>query len=129
VLKKGASVLGALLHDGLGNRLRTFPLGAGVEIDALFAAVKLKTAAGAGAIGVESGGEDIPAAGTSCPKDRAHHSGRARAYLLLARRAGLLLLPLTLFRLAGVLITVLPVFSIQTNLPEHRSSNMGVGTW
>jgi len=129
VLEKGASVLRALLHDRFLNGLRAFPLRGSVKIYALLAAVQLKTAAGTGAIGVESGGQDITATRTARPKDCANHPRRARAYLFLARGAGLLLLPLTFFRLARVLVTVLPVFSIQIDLPEHRSSIAGVGTW
>jgi hypothetical protein len=129
VLEKGASVLRALLHDRLRNGLRAFPLGCSVEIYALLAAVQLETAARTGAIGVESGGQDITATRTARPKDCADHPRRARAYLLLARGARLLLLSLAFFRLARVLVTVLPVFSIQIDLPEHRSSIAGVGTW
>jgi hypothetical protein len=54
-------------------------------------------------------------------KDRPYHTWRARPNLFLARRARMvLLLFLALFRLAGILITVLFVF--QPDLPGIRNT-------
>src|SRR5580658_6138189 len=86
-------------------------------MNALLTAVKLKSTFGAGAFGVESRGENAATAGTSSVEHRTDHARGARADLFLACRAGMvLLLLLALFRLAGILIPVLLVFSIQTDL-------------
>jgi len=51
-----AIILRTLLQYRLGDRLRAFPLGARIEVDALFAAMQLKTTLGARAVGIKAGG-------------------------------------------------------------------------
>ena len=123
-----AIILRTLLQYRLGDRLRAFPLGARIEVDALFAAMQLKTALGARAIGIKAGGQDAAAARTSGMKHRANHPGCTWTNLFLARGTRtILLLLFALFRFAGILITVLFVFSIQTDLQGAFTLRCGLG--
>ena len=127
-LEKGALVLGVLFHDGLGNRLGALELRAGIEIHALFAAVNLVAATRAGAIRIETRRQNVAATSAPRVENRANHAGSAGADLLLAWGAGMLLFlgrPLSLFGLAGILVTMLTIFSIQTNLFGIHSFGAG----
>jgi hypothetical protein len=120
-LEKGAVVFGGLFQDRLGNRLRAFKLRAGIEIHAHFAAVDFVAALGAQAFGVKAVRQNIAAAAATRVQNSADHARSAGADLFLARGTGVLLflgplLAIAFFGLAGILVAVLPVFSIQTNL-------------
>ena len=67
--------------------MRAFELDAGIEEAALFAGVKFELAFGAGAAGVEAGGQDCAAICAAAAGDGAHHSRGARAELIGATRA------------------------------------------
>lgn len=118
-LEKGAIVPGGFFRDGLGNRLGTLELRASIEVHAHFAAVDFIGAAWARAMGIEPMRQNIAASSAARVKDGADHARSAWADLFLARRAGMLLFlgPLfAFFGLAGILVAVLPIFSVQTNL-------------
>lgn len=84
---EGAIIFCVLGSDALGDGLRAFELDAGIEEAALFAGVKLELTFGAGAAGVEAGGQDCAAICAAAAGDGAHHSWRAGAELVGAARA------------------------------------------
>ena len=84
---EGAIVFCVLGGDALGNGLRAFELDAGIEEAALLAGVKFELAFGAGAIGVEAGGQDRAAICAAAASDSADHSWGARTELIGAARA------------------------------------------
>ena len=84
---EGAIIFGVLGSDALGDGLRAFELDAGIEEAALLAGVKFELAFGAGAIGVEAGGQDRAAICAAAASDGADHSWGARTELIGAARA------------------------------------------
>jgi hypothetical protein len=84
---EGAIVFGVFGSDALGNGLRTFKLGAGVEEAALLAAVQLELAFGALSVGIEAGGEDRAAVGAAGAGYRADHARGAGPELIGAGAA------------------------------------------
>jgi hypothetical protein len=84
---EGAIVFCVLGSDALGNGLSAFELDAGIEEAALLAGVKFELAFGAGAVGVEAGGQDRAAICAAAASDGANHSGGAWAELVGAARA------------------------------------------
>ena len=75
---EGAIVFRVFRSDALGDGLRTFKLGAGVEEAALLAAVQLELAFGAFSIRIEAGGENraaVGAAGAGYGADHARGAG------------------------------------------------------
>jgi len=109
-----AIVAGILGSDALGDGLGALELGAGIKEAALLAAVKFELALRAFAVGVESGGEDGAAVGTSAAGDGADHARGAWAELIGAgtalRRFALVLLSLlAFFRVAVAAMTVLSI--------------------
>lgn len=115
-LEKRARILRALFHDWFWNRLSAFKLRAGIKIHALFAAVKFIAASRTNSRRHKSRRQNISASAASRSQHRSNHPRSARTYLLRPRPARLFWVSLALFRLSGVLITVLFVFSIQLTL-------------
>jgi hypothetical protein len=113
-LIKLAVVLCVFGSDAFGDGLRALKLGPGIEESTLLAAVKLELALGTLAVGVEAGGEDGAAVGTSAAGDGADHSWRARAELIGARTAlrrfpFVLFFFVAFFRVAVAAMTVLSI--------------------
>jgi hypothetical protein len=128
-LEELAIVLRAFFQDRLGNRLRAFPLNGSVEVDALFAAMQLKSALGAWSINIKSGGQYRSAARATGAQYSANHARGARPNLLLTRGTRLFLLLLfALLRFSGILIAVLFIFSIQTTSAAVAPDGVLAGT-
>ncbi len=113
---EGAGVLGVFGRDAFLDRLGAFELRAGIEKAALFTAVQFELAFGAGAIGIEPGGQHGAAIGTSRARDGAHHAGGAGAELIGAARPASgwlavvrLVFFLTFFSVAVTAVTVLSI--------------------
>jgi hypothetical protein len=115
-LEERAIILRALFHDGFGNRLRAFKLRAGIEVYALFAAVKLVSAPSTNSRRHKSRWQNISTSPAPRSQHRANHPRRARTYLLGPRTTWLLWSSFSFFGFSGILITVLLVFSIQLAL-------------
>ena len=118
---KCAGVLPVFGRDAVGNGLRTFELRARVEKAALLAAVKLKIALRALAVGIETGGENGAAVGTARAGDRADHARGARAeVIILSARAacrGLAFLPMFLLVLLfGIAIAAMAILTVHVRL-------------
>jgi len=87
---KRAGVFAVFGRNAIGDGLRTFKLGAGIEKAALLAAMEFELALGTLAVGVEAGGEDGAAVGAARAGDGADHARGARAEMIvLAARAAL----------------------------------------
>jgi hypothetical protein len=117
---KGAGVLRVFGGDALGDGLRAFELRAGVEEAALLAAVKLETALGALAVGIETGSEDGAAVRTAGAGDRADHAGSARAEVIIGSRTagGRLFFMRTLFfvLLFAIAIAAMAILTVHVRL-------------
>ena len=117
---EGAVIASIFRGDALGNGLHAFELRAGIEETALLAAVEFEVAFGAGTVGVEAGGENSAAIGTSGAGNGADHARGARAELIGASRTarwGLLLVrSLALLRFFGVAIAAVTILSIHKYL-------------
>src|ERR1700756_285082 len=113
-----AIVLAVFGSDAFGNRLRTFKLRTGIEEAALFAAMQFGVALGAGAAGVEAGGEDSSTIGAARAGYRADHARSARAEMIvLSARTALRRLAFG----AGLLFFVAIAIAARGVLPIHRS--------
>jgi hypothetical protein len=113
-LVKLAVVLGVFRGDAFGDGLRALELGAGIEEATLLATVKLKLAFGTLAVGIEAGGENGAAIGTTAACDGTDHPWRTRAELICARTAlrrlaVVLFFLITFFRVAVAAMTVLSI--------------------
>lgn len=115
-LEERAIILRAFFHDGFRYRLCAFKLCAGIEVHALFAAMKFVSASRANARRHKSRRQNISASAASCSQHRANHPRSARTYLFGSRTAWLLWSSFSFFGFSGILITVLLVFSIQLTL-------------
>jgi hypothetical protein len=115
---EGAIVFYVFGSDTFGYWLRALKSRASVKEAALFAAVELELAFGAGTLGIESGGKDSTAVGAAGASDRANHARGARAELI--RPAGAsgrrLLRPLFFFFAFRVAIAAVIVLTIHTSL-------------
>jgi hypothetical protein len=112
--------------DAFGDGLGTFELGAGIEEPALFAAVKLELTLWTLTVGIETGGQDGAAVGTTSASDGADHAGSARAELIGAwtalRRLALVLF--SFFAFFRVAVTAMTVLSIHNRLrPDAMPDN------
>src|ERR1700684_17914 len=88
--KKRAIVFCIFFRDALEDGLRAFKLLAGIEVNALFAAMQFGVAAGTLTIRIEARHQHRAAAGTARPHHGSHHARRSRAHHFLLR-AGLTL--------------------------------------
>ena len=115
---EGAIVFYIFGSESFRDRLGAFEAGASVKEAALFAAVELELALGAGALGVESGGEDRTAIGAARASDGADHARGARAKLIRAARAAgrRFLGPFFFFFAFRVAIAAVIVLTIHTSL-------------
>ena len=113
----GARVLGG---DALGNGLGAFELRAGVEEAALLAAMQLKLALRAFAVGVEARGEDRAAVGAAGARNGANHARRARTELIGATRTTgwrlLFMRALALLTFFGIAVTAMTILAIHKYL-------------
>jgi len=78
-----AAVLAILGSDAFGNGLHAFKLGAGIEEATLLAAVQFGITFGAGAIGIETGGENRSAIGATGAGDGTYHARCAGAEMIV----------------------------------------------
>jgi len=116
-----AVVAGVFGSDALGNGLRAFELGGGIEEAALLATMKLEAALGTLAVGVEAGVQDGATVGAARAGDGADHARGARAELIgIAGPAGgrlaIVMMPVVilvfLFVALGIAVSAMAVFAI-----------------
>ena len=116
-----AVVAGVFGSDALGNGLRAFELGGGIEEAALLTTMKLEAALGTFAVGIEAGVQDGAAVGAARAGDGADHARGARAELIgVARATGgrlaIVVMPVVilvfLFVALGIAVSAMAVFAI-----------------
>jgi hypothetical protein len=116
-----AVVAGVFGSDALGNGLRAFELGGGIEEAALLTTMKLEAALGTFAVGIEAGVQDGAAVGAARAGDGADHARGARAELIgVARATGgrlaIVMMPVMilvfLFVALGIAVSAMAVFAI-----------------
>src|SRR5580700_2050499 len=123
--EKRAIVFRVFFGDALGDRLRAFKLLAGIEVNALFAAVQLGVATRTLTIRIEARHQHRAATGTARPHHGSHHAGGSRAHhfllgagLALGTRVAVGAVSSVPFLVFGVAVAVAPLLI----LPVHRTS-------
>src|SRR5262249_34997599 len=112
---EGTVVSRILFRDALGDGLGALKPRAGVEVNALLAAMELEAATRALAVRIEARQQNGAAIRAARAGDRADHPRRSRTNLFLAR-ATLGRPVLLLLRLIAVHIAPLPILALQGDL-------------
>jgi hypothetical protein len=132
---KGAVVAGVLRRDPLRDGLGALELRAAVEEPALLAAVQLEVAFGAGAVGIETVGEDGAAIGAARARYGADHARRTRTELIrpgpTLRRPAVVrpFLLFILFRVAVAAMTILAIHKRLQATQRVKKMTSGVETF
>jgi len=120
-LVKRAVVAHIFGRDSFRHGLRALELRARIEVAALLAGVKFETAFGTFAVGIEAGGEDCTAVGTSRSSDGTDHARGSGAELIGAawaavRRRFAIVGPLFFFVFFRIAISAMAILAIHKRL-------------